>query len=116
MLRATAFAVALLCAVNPAHAEICTASQYGIGDGYNGSPVACAGYGRFNTHARSPYTVAHKTRACGSWVIVTNLANGKSIKALVTDRGPFVPGRCLDLGRAGADAIDMGGLGRVRVE
>ena len=97
-------------------AEICVASQYGIGDGYHGGPVACRGYGRFNTHATSPYTVAHKTRPCGSRVTITNLSNGKSITAIVTDRGPYIKGRCVDLGRAGATAIGMGGLARVRVE
>ena len=74
------------------------------------------GYGRFNTHATSPYTVAHKTRPCGSSVRITNLSNGKSITAIVTDRGPYIKGRCVDLGRAGANAIGMGGLARVRVE
>ena len=97
-------------------AEICVASQYGIGDGYHGGPVACRGYGRFNTHATSPYTVAHKTRPCGSSVRITNLSNGKSITAIVTDRGPYIKGRCVDLDRAGANAIGMGGLARVRVE
>ncbi len=102
--------------IGQASAETCIASQYGIGDGYHGGPVACRGYGRFNTHATSPYTVAHKTRPCGSRVTITNLSNGKSITAVVTDRGPFIKGRCVDLGRAGATAIGMGGLARVRVE
>lgn len=97
-------------------AESCVASQYGVGDGYHGGPVACRGYGRFNTYASNPYTVAHRTRPCGSRVNITNLANGRSISAIVTDRGPYIKGRCVDLGRAGATAIGMGGLARVRVE
>lgn len=110
-------AAALSCAVlTSARAETCIASQYGVGDGYHGKPVACRGYGRFDTHATSPYTVAHKTLPCGSRVTITNLANHRSISAIVTDRGPFVRGRCVDLGRAGASAIGMGGLARVRVE
>src|SRR3954468_17046283 len=105
------FAGALLCAaVIPAHAETCTASQYGVGDGYHGGKVACRGFGLFNTYATSPYTVAHKTRPCGSLLTVTNLRNGRTITAQVTDRGPFIKGRCVDLGRAGANAIGMGGL------
>ncbi|SDD95968.1 rare lipoprotein A [Bradyrhizobium brasilense] len=110
-------AAALACAsLTPARAETCIASQYGVGDGYHGRPVACRGFGRFNTWATSPFTTAHKTRPCGSFVTITNLANGRSIRAQVTDRGPFHPGRCVDLGRAGANAIGMGGLARVRVE
>jgi rare lipoprotein A len=34
----------------------------------------------------------------------------------VTDRGPFVRGRCVDLARAGAIAIGIGGTAKVTVE
>lgn len=110
------FGALLCCAPVPAAAETCIASQYGLGDGYHGGKVACRGLGPFNTWATNPYTVAHPTRPCGSHVTVTNLANGRSISAIVTDRGPFVRGRCVDLGRAGANAIGMGGLAKVRVQ
>lgn len=60
--------------------------------------------------------MAHKTRPVGSSVTITNLANGRAIVAVVTDRGPFVRGRCVDLGRAGAIAIGMGGTARVSVQ
>jgi rare lipoprotein A len=108
------FAAALLCPPALAHAETCIASQYGVGDGYHGRRTASGAL--FNTYATSPYTVAHKTRALGSWVKVTNLANGRSIRAKVTDRGPFIRGRCVDLGRAGANELGMGGTARVSVE
>lgn len=94
--------------------ETCVASQYGVGDGYHSRRAADGSI--FNTHATSPYTVAHRTRPFGSYVTITNLANGRSIRAKVTDRGPFVRGRCVDLGHAGASAIGMGGLARVSVE
>lgn len=42
-------------------------------------------------------TTAHKTLPFGTIVEVTNLANGKTVKAEVTDRGPYVHGRVLDL-------------------
>lgn len=107
----------LACALaSAAHAETCIASQYGVRDGHHGGKVACRGLGPFNTYATNPYTVAHPTRPCGSRVTVTNLSNGRSISAVVTDRGPFVKGRCVDLGRAGANAIGMGGLAKVRVQ
>jgi rare lipoprotein A len=108
------FAVALLCAPSLAFAETCIASQYGVGDGYHGRRTASGAI--FNTYATSPYTVAHKTRPLGSFVTITNLANGRSIHAKVSDRGPFVRGRCVDLGRAGANALGMGGTARVSVE
>lgn len=105
------FAAALLCAPIPAHAETCIASQYGVGDGYHGKRTASGE--RFNTHA---LTAAHKTRRFGSHVTVTNLANGRSITVRITDRGPFVRGRCIDLSNAAARAIGMGGTATVRVD
>lgn len=115
MLR-TVILAALLCAVsscvmNPAFAETCIASQYGIGDGYHGRRTASGE--RFNTYA---LTAAHRTRPFGSTVTVTNLANGRSVSVRITDRGPFVRGRCIDLSRAGANAIGMGGTARVSVQ
>lgn len=108
------WAALLLLAASQARAETCQASQYGVGDGYHRKRTASGEI--FNTYAADPYTVAHRTRPLGSWVTVTNLRNGRSITARVTDRGPFVAGRCIDLGRAGGDAIGMGGLAPVRVD
>lgn len=114
MIRILAVALLLWAAVTPSRAETCIASQYGIGDGYHGKRAADGS--RFNTYASNPYTVAHKTRPFGSTLTITNLSNGRSISAKVTDRGPFIKGRCVDLGRAGANAIGMGGTATVRVE
>lgn len=108
----TVLAVALLCAVaTQSHAETCIASQYGTGDGYGGRRTASGEIMR-----PSALTAAHRTRALGSYVTVTNLANGRSVTVRINDRGPFVRGRCIDLSRAGANAIGMGGLARVSVE
>lgn len=49
---------------------------------------------RYNQNAM---TVAHKTLPFGTMLEVTNPANGKSVILRVTDRGPFVKGRELDL-------------------
>lgn len=69
---------------------------------------------RFNTHATDPYTMAHKTLPLGSWARVCKGA--RCIRAKITDRGPYIRGRCVDLGIAGARAIGMGGTARVVVE
>lgn len=118
-----------LALVGAALAETCEASQYGVGDGYHGKRTASGAI--FNTYAKGtpsdPYTVAwppdrvaHRNgwsaRALGSWITITNLANGRSIRAKITDRGPFIRGRCVDLGRSGANAIGMGGTARVSVQ
>jgi rare lipoprotein A len=42
-------------------------------------------------------TGAHKTLPLPCLVKVTNLENGKSLKVRINDRGPFIPGRILDL-------------------
>ncbi len=109
----TAFMAALLLCIfcKNASAETCIASQYGIGDGYHGKRAADGSI--FNTHA---LTAAHKKRPFGSHVTVTNLANGRSVTVRITDRGPYKKGRCIDMSRAGANAIGMGGLARVSVQ
>lgn len=43
------------------------------------------------------YTAAHKTLPFNTIVEVTNLANGKSVEVKITDRGPYGPGRIIDL-------------------
>lgn len=94
-----------------AKAETCIASQYGVGDGYHGRRTASGE--RFNTYS---LTAAHRTRRFGSRVVVTNLSNGRTVTVRINDRGPFVRGRCIDLSRAAANAIGMGGLAKVSVQ
>ena len=63
-------------------------------------------------------TAAHRTMPLGSIVRVVNLANGKHLYVRITDRGPYVNGRILDLSRAAAVELGMeqGGLAHVQVE
>jgi rare lipoprotein A len=63
-------------------------------------------------------TAAHLTLPLGSIVRVTNLKTGHSILLRITDRGPFVEGRILDLSLAAAKALDvyLPGTARVRLE
>src|SRR5437016_8973146 len=63
-------------------------------------------------------TAAHRTLPFGTWVLVTNLGNSKTVEVRITDRGPFIDGRIIDLSHAAARAIDLIGPGtaRVRVE
>ncbi|UCF96601.1 MAG: septal ring lytic transglycosylase RlpA family protein, partial [Spirochaetaceae bacterium] len=64
------------------------------------------------------FTAAHKTLAFGTIVKVTNLENEKSTVVRINDRGPFIPGRIIDLSRAAAAAIGLAGQGvaEVRIE
>ena len=63
-------------------------------------------------------SAAHRTLPMGSLLKVTNLQNGKSSIMRVTDRGPFVPGRVLDLSVASAKSIGVWqpGTARVRID
>lgn len=60
-------------------------------------------------------TAAHRTMAFNTTVRVTNLTNGKSVVVRITDRGPFVENRIIDLSRAAAQAIESIGPGVVPV-
>jgi peptidoglycan lytic transglycosylase len=63
-------------------------------------------------------TAAHRTLPFGTKVKVTNLRNKKSIVVRINDRGPFKPGRIIDLSKGAAAKIDMirSGTAKVRVE
>jgi rare lipoprotein A len=63
-------------------------------------------------------TAAHRTLPMNSLIRVTNLSTGQSVILRITDRGPFVPDRMLDLSLASAKAIGVWrpGVARVRVE
>jgi rare lipoprotein A len=63
-------------------------------------------------------TAAHRTLPLGSIVRVVNLKNGKHAHVKITDRGPYVKNRILDLSRGAAAQLGMmkGGLSVVRVQ
>jgi rare lipoprotein A len=61
-------------------------------------------------------TAAHRLLPFETWVRVTNLQNEKSVEVRITDRGPFVGGRIIDLSHAAAETIDMIGPGTARVK
>jgi len=63
-------------------------------------------------------TAAHKTLPMGTMVRVTNEANGKSEVVTITDRGPYVKGRIIDLTIGAAERLGFvqRGVAAVRVE
>ncbi len=66
---------------------------------------------------RNALTAAHRTLPFGTRLLVTNLANDKSVYVTVTDRGPFGCRRVIDLSYAAARELDLlrTGLARVRL-
>ncbi|HEY3971377.1 MAG TPA: septal ring lytic transglycosylase RlpA family protein [Candidatus Sulfotelmatobacter sp.] len=69
----------------------------------------------YNMHAM---TAAHRTYPLGSIVRVTNLKTGHTALVRITDRGPFISGRVLDLSLAAAHKLDVWqpGVAEVKVE
>lgn len=69
----------------------------------------------YNMHAM---TAAHRTLPLGSIVRVTNLKTNHAALVRITDRGPFVEGRILDLSYAAAKKVDIWqpGVASVKVE
>ncbi|MEM9424939.1 MAG: septal ring lytic transglycosylase RlpA family protein [Spirochaetota bacterium] len=67
----------------------------------------------FDMHAM---TAAHKTLPFGTTVSVTNLRNGKRLEVRINDRGPFIPGRIIDVSKRAGKLLDMTGSGVVPVK
>jgi rare lipoprotein A len=69
----------------------------------------------YNMHAM---TAAHRTFPLGSIVRVTNLKTGDHALVRITDRGPFIPGRVVDLSLAAAQKLNVWkpGIAEVRIE
>jgi rare lipoprotein A len=63
-------------------------------------------------------TAAHRTFPLGSIARVTNIKTGRSALVRITDRGPFIPGRVVDLSLAAARKLDVWqpGIAEVKVE
>jgi rare lipoprotein A len=89
----------------------CYASWYG--KDFHGRPTASGEI--FDMHG---LTCAHKVYPLGTKVRVTNLSNSKDVECIINDRGPFIPGRDLDLSYGAARKIDLIGPGvaKVRLE
>jgi len=67
---------------------------------------------------KNKFTAAHKSLPFGTVVQVTNMYNGKKCIVKITDRGPFVKGRIIDLSKVAANEIGMlsSGVSKVKVE
>jgi rare lipoprotein A len=68
---------------------------------------------KFDTHE---LTAAHPSLPFGTRLRVTNVASGRSVTVRVNDRGPYVPGRVVDVSYSAADALGMVGRGVAKVK
>jgi rare lipoprotein A len=95
----------------PVSTEIGLASWYG-------PPYAGRKGADGNVYNQNAMTAAHLTLPMGTMVRVTNLTNNESAVVKITDRGPFVRGRIIDLSLAAAKATGVyrAGVAKVKVE
>ncbi|MEO6830452.1 MAG: septal ring lytic transglycosylase RlpA family protein [Acidobacteriaceae bacterium] len=92
-------------------------SQVGLASWY-GAPYHNARGANGKIYNQNAMTAANRTLPLGTVVRVTNLTSRQSAVVTITDRGPFVPGRIIDLSRAAAlkTGVWRTGTARVRVD
>jgi rare lipoprotein A len=95
----------------PIFAETGTASWYG-------APYHNRRGSNGEIYNMNAMTAAHLTLPLGSIVRVTNLKTEHTALVRITDRGPFVSGRIIDLSMAAAKALDvyLPGTAKIRLE
>ena len=101
---AGAFALAGLANLPQSEARARSHGQVGLASFYSASRKTGA------------FTAAHRTLPLGSSVRVRNLKTGRTITVRITDRGPFIAGRVIDLSTHAAQAIGIRTQGVARVE
>lgn len=91
--------------------EVGEASWYG--PGFHGRETASG-----ETFDQRKMTAAHPTLPLGTEAEVTNLENKKKVEVEITDRGPYVNDRVIDLSKAAAKKLDMKeeGVSKVKIE
>jgi rare lipoprotein A len=87
-------------------------SSYGMASFYRRHSRTASG-DTFNE--REP-TAAHRSLPFGTRLRVTNVATRRSVTVRVNDRGPYVPGRTVDLSYSAAEALGMVGRGVTKVK
>lgn len=95
----------------PIAREVTVASWYG--PGFHGKRTASG-----SVFDMRKLTAAHRTIRLGTRVKVTALSTGRSVVVAITDRGPYVAGRGIDLSYAAARVLGVvnQGVARVRIE
>ena len=87
-------------------------SSYGIASFYRHHSRTASG----EMFDERELTAAHRTLPFGTRVRVTNVATGRSVTVRINDRGPYVPGRIVDLSYSAAEELAMVGRGVTKVK
>ena len=89
-----------------------TQASYGLASFYSDEQQTANGE-KFNPNG---LTAAHPTLPFGTQLRVTNVATGRSVTVRVNDRGPFVPGRIVDVSYSAAETLGIVGRGVAKVK
>ena len=79
-------------------------------------------HGRFTANGeiynQNAMTAAHKSMKFGTILRITNQRNNKSVIVRINDRGPYIPGRQIDLSKAAAEELDVikNGVKKLKIE
>lgn len=95
-------------AEDPNYDAVGIASWYG--QGFHGGPTASG-----ETYDQDAMVAAHPTLPMPSYVLVTNLRNGRTVMVRVNNRGPYKDGRIIDLSRKAAELLGFAGHGLTQV-
>ena len=89
-------------------------ASHGLASFYTEGTLTASGE-KFDTQE---LTAAHRTLPFGTRLRVTNVATGRSVTVRVNDRGPFIPGRDVDVSYAAAETLGMvgGGIAKVKLD
>ncbi len=109
MYKCVSVALAALIALSatPSIAQVVNATWY-----ESGSRTATGAH--FNPNY--VHGVAHKTLPIGTFILATNIKNGKTLCVVVNDRGPYIRGRTLDFTRAGAQHLGFKNAGTAKID
>jgi rare lipoprotein A len=96
------------------HAAETQDASYGLASFYGHDSQTASGE-KFNARE---FTAAHRTLPFGTRVRVTNVATGRSVTVRVNDRGPFVPGRIVDVSYSAAETLGIieRGVAKVKLD
>ncbi|HET9689442.1 MAG TPA: septal ring lytic transglycosylase RlpA family protein, partial [Pseudolabrys sp.] len=87
-------------------------ASHGIASFYSDEQLTANGE-KFNPRA---LTAAHKSLPFGTRLRVTNVANGRFVTVRINDRGPYVPGRVVDVSYSAAESLGIVGKGITKVK
>ncbi len=118
--RKTSFATNKRVAVAKKHAPFASnrnatetkGASHGLASFYTEGTETASGE-KFDTRE---LTAAHRTLPFGTRLRVTNVATGQSVTVRVNDRGPFIPGRDVDVSYSAAETLGMVGRGVAKVK